>query len=248
MRLFASAVVLVSTICSWLVVNVVACEADIFKRTPPDRHHTRVLLPKPVNRTPEPCGLPTPVWMKMEVAKTVHSKNSEVRILKGNYMGNENPVLKVYRSQSDSEMKKEITTEVTNLKQVQHYIAGGFVRTAERKNDVYLLLKNMGVALDPENDKDRAKHEKLKESTRAEYKLKHGMVHMDPYIKNFAHDKDDDSHLKLVDWGCAQYEKVPEYEALEVFYWSLGLPRPPPPRAPIPRLVPVHRPPASVRT
>ncbi len=30
MRLFAAAVVLVSTICSWLVVNVVACESDIF--------------------------------------------------------------------------------------------------------------------------------------------------------------------------------------------------------------------------
>ncbi len=117
----------------------------------------------------------------MEVAETVHSKNSEVRMLKGNYMGNENPVLKVYRSQSDSEMKKEISTEVTNLKQVQQYIAGGFVRTVERKNDVYILLKSMGVALDPKNAEDRAKHENLKESTRAEYKHKYSMLHLYAY-------------------------------------------------------------------
>lgn len=117
----------------------------------------------------------------MEVAETVHSKNAEVRILKGNYMGNENPVLKVYRSQSDSEMKKEISIEVTNLKQVQHYIAGGFVRTAERKNDVYLLLKNMGVALDENDEGDKAKYERLEKSTRDGYYRKYGMLHMYVY-------------------------------------------------------------------
>ncbi len=98
-----------------------------------------------------------------------------------------NPVIKVYRDQTEEDMKF-LLAEVSNLKQVGQYIDGVFEWPAgPLKMNVYLLMVNMGVALDPEVEKDRAKYAALMAKTREEYKQKHGMIHMYVYNVEICH-------------------------------------------------------------
>jgi hypothetical protein len=110
--------------------------------------------------------------------KTIFSNNACVLILKGTY-GEKyiNPVIKVYKDQTEEDMKF-ILAEVSHLKQVGQYIDGVFEWPAgPLKMNVYLLMMNMGVALDPKNEGDKAKHAALWGKTREEYKQKYGMIH-----------------------------------------------------------------------
>ncbi len=121
----------------------------------------------------------------MDVQKTILTRHSCVLILKGTYdqrlenrvLQRINPVLKVYRGLTEEDMK-HVLLEVSNLKRVGQYIDGVLEWPAgPLKMNVYLLLVNMGVALDPENQEDAAKYSALMRMTNNEYQQKYGMIH-----------------------------------------------------------------------
>ena len=121
----------------------------------------------------------------MAIQKTILTEHSCVLILKGTYnqrldhrvVQHINPVLNVYRGLTEEDMKY-VLLEVSNSKQVEQYIDGVFEWPAgQLKMNVYLLLVNMGVALDPNNAEDKAKYSALRKTTNYEYQQKYGMIH-----------------------------------------------------------------------
>lgn len=118
--------------------------------------------------------------------KTILTGSSCVLMLQGTYnqksenghvVSHHDPVLKVYRDQTEEDMKF-VLLEISNSKHVGQYIDGVFEWPAgPLKMNVYLLFKNMGVALDPNNQEDKAKYDALRRTTSAEYEQKYGLIH-----------------------------------------------------------------------
>ncbi|KAF8337267.1 hypothetical protein F5887DRAFT_1241057 [Amanita rubescens] len=261
MRLLVIIVFAFSMLCSWFAINVLACENDpmtIVKRAgergnttpvndqrtlicgPPSGQRVGQLMPKLKRRDEFPAWL----LLKNVQKKTIFSKHACVLILKGTYTESHvkkyiNPVVKVYTDQTEEDMKF-ILAEVSHLKQVGQYIDGVFEWPAgPLKMNVYLLMVNMGVALDPKIGGDRAKFLALGAKTREEYKQKYGMIHMDKYIANYANGPDarSSNSLRLLDWAHARYKKLPglEWPFLDTFYLPGDRGGLPPPPKPIPQ-------------
>ena len=71
-----------------------------------------------------------------------------------------------------------IYNEVSNLRMVEQYIDGVFVRISEGEYWVFLLLKNMGVALEVHRDRDKLDHAMLSGPSAAVYKERYKMLHL----------------------------------------------------------------------
>ncbi|KAF8742322.1 hypothetical protein AX14_005191 [Amanita brunnescens Koide BX004] len=228
MRLFTSAVFIVSIICSWLVIDVLACKNDakfLFKRMPPvenkrPRGSESPPAPppkRPVQSTqskaqslnlPRQC-LPIPPWMHMEPKKNIRSANAFIAILDGPYTHDKdvykNPVAKIYKPESEVDLHA-MFAEVSYLQKVGQYIDGGILGRL-----VVLLMKNMGegLKLDLKKEADDAKFKELLATTRQKYLTENKMVHLDGHMGNLVH-KPGEQHPSLIDWGHARYDGVPE--------------------------------------
>ncbi|KAF8722763.1 hypothetical protein AX14_009541 [Amanita brunnescens Koide BX004] len=174
---------------------------------------------------------PPPTWLTMNIKGSVGSNNPRMTVffLTGKYLVYDDPVLKVYRSQTGGEMHA-IYNEVSNLRMVEQYIDGVFVRISEGEYWVFLLLKNMGVALEVHRDRDKLDHAMLSGPSAAVYKERYKMLHLDPNINNYAR-QHGQFLLNVIDWGFARHQDVPEAEfrMIKRFRSNKDLPAPPPP-------------------
>lgn len=112
----------------------------------------------------------------MAVKNTVSSKKAIVMMTDGQYLHHKDPVVKTHnlKDQKDTLMAY---LEVSNLKKVQHYIDGGFMKY-NNKFIVVLLLENQGRALREGNEDDVKKYDELQAESAAVYLENHNMRHM----------------------------------------------------------------------